>query len=122
MPCGRWDGRTFRLLIDTMHLVRSGSGPADVAALDPDLIGYRQRRATRARCRAGYMEEACFERMVPGTGEASLLEILDALPRHLVIGLEVPLRSQADAGIGPQERLGRCVVAARELLAQLDDQ
>src|SRR5262249_5473350 len=32
----------FRLLIDTMHLVRSGSGPADLAALDPDLIGYVQ--------------------------------------------------------------------------------
>src|SRR5947209_13535916 len=30
----------FRLLIDTMHLVRSGSNAADVAAVDPDHIGY----------------------------------------------------------------------------------
>jgi len=39
----------FRLLIDTMHLVRSGSGAADIAALDPALVGYCQleRRATR---------------------------------------------------------------------------
>ncbi len=112
----------FRLLIDTMHLVRSGSGPADVAALDPDLIGYVQLSdAPLVATIPDYMEEACFERMVPGTGELPLLEILDALPRHLVIGMEVPLRSQADAGVGPHERLGRCVDAARKLLAQIGD-
>jgi sugar phosphate isomerase/epimerase len=33
---------TFRLLIDTMHFVRFGSGPADVAGLDPQMIGYVQ--------------------------------------------------------------------------------
>ena len=72
----------FRLLIDTMHLVRSGSGPADVAVLDPALIGYIQLSdVPLVPTIADYMEEACFERMVPGTGEAPLLEILDALPR-----------------------------------------
>jgi hypothetical protein len=30
----------FRLLIDTMRLVRSGSGADDIAALSPDVIGY----------------------------------------------------------------------------------
>src|SRR5271157_142396 len=32
----------FRLLIDTMHLVRSGSTAADLAAINPDHIGYAQ--------------------------------------------------------------------------------
>jgi hypothetical protein len=113
----------FRLLIDTMHLVRSGSGPAELAALDPDLIGYVQLSdVPLVATIPDYMEEACFERMVPGTGELPLLEILAAPPRHVVIGIEVPLRSQADAGVGPHERLGRCVDAARGLLAQLDDE
>lgn len=113
----------FRLLIDTMHLVRSGSGPAEVAAVDPDLIGYIQLSDfPLVPSIPDYMEEACFERMVPGIGEAPLLEILDALPRDPVIGLEVPLRSQANAGVGPHERLTRCVDATRKLLAQLDDQ
>ncbi|SQD99170.1 MULTISPECIES: sugar phosphate isomerase/epimerase [unclassified Parafrankia] len=112
----------FRLLIDTMHLVRSGSGPAEVAAVDPDLIGYIQLSdAPLVPTIPDYMEEACFERMVPGAGELPLLEILEALPRHLVIGLEVPLRSQADAGVGPHDRLGRCVDAARKLLVQVDN-
>ncbi|OHV51343.1 hypothetical protein BCD48_10165 [Pseudofrankia sp. BMG5.36] len=60
--------------------------------------------------------------MVPGTGELPLLDMLTALPPGLVIGLEVPLRSQAEAGIGPRDRLGRCVDAARGLLDQLTDE
>jgi sugar phosphate isomerase/epimerase len=112
----------FRLLIDTMHLVRSGSGPQDVAGLDPNLIGYIQLAdVPLAPIIPDYMEEACFERMVPGTGELPLLDLLAVLPRHLVIGLEVPQRSEADAGVGPLVRLGRCVEAARSLLAKLDD-
>jgi len=112
----------FRLNIDTMHLVRSGSGPAEIAAVDPDLIGYIQLSDyPLVPTIPDYMEEACFERMVPGAGEAPLLEILDALPRHPVIGIEVPLRSQANAGVGPHERLSRCVDATRKLLLQLDD-
>lgn len=59
--------------------------------------------------------------MVPGTGELPLLNILAALPRDLVIGLEVPLRSEAEAGVGPHARLGRCVEAVRSLLAQLNN-
>jgi sugar phosphate isomerase/epimerase len=112
----------FRLLIDTMHTIRSGSSPKDVAALDPDTIGYVQLSdVPLVPTIPDYMEEACFERMVPGTGELPLLEILAALPRDVVIGLEVPLRSQADAGVGPHARLGRCVEAARGLLAKLDE-
>jgi sugar phosphate isomerase/epimerase len=32
----------FRLLINTMHFFRSGSSAADIAALDPNVIGYVQ--------------------------------------------------------------------------------
>jgi sugar phosphate isomerase/epimerase len=111
----------FRLLIDTMHLVRSGSTAADIAALDPDLIGYVQICDAPARPRFDtYFEEAMYERMAPGTGELGLLEVLAALPRDRVFALEVPLRSEAEAGLGPHERLGKCVEATRRLFAQLD--
>lgn len=111
----------FRLLIDTMHLVRSGSGAADLAALDPSLIAYIQLcDAPLAPRFATYFEEAMFERMAPGTGELPLLDILRALPRELPLGIEVPLRSQAEAGVGPRERLGPVVESARRLLTQLD--
>ncbi|CAN7588730.1 TIM barrel protein [Phenylobacterium sp. LjRoot225] len=111
----------FKLLIDTMHLVRSGSGPADIAALDPDLIGYVQICDAPLKPRfATYFEEAMYERMAPGTGELGLLELLAVLPRDRVFALEVPLRSEAEAGVGPHERLGKCVEATRNLFAQLD--
>jgi sugar phosphate isomerase/epimerase len=111
----------FRLLIDTMHLVRSGSGAADLAALDPLLIGYVQLCDVPLKPRiANYMQESMTERMAPGAGELPLRDILGALPRHLVIGLEIPLQSQALAGASPQHRLGRCVEAARNLLSELE--
>ena len=111
----------FRLLIDTMHFFRSGSGAADIAALDPDVIGYVQLCDVPVISRhATYMDEALHERMVPGTGELPLIDLLTALPRQLVLGLEVPQRSLVEAGVGPHERVARCVAATRRLLAQVE--
>lgn len=110
----------FRLLVDTMHIVRSGSTPDDMAALEPAAVGYIQLSdAPLVPTTPDYMTEAMFERMVPGTGGLPLLDLLAALPRDRPVGLEVPIRSQAEAGIGPHERLGQCVEAARGLLAEL---
>jgi sugar phosphate isomerase/epimerase len=109
----------FRLLIDTMHLVRSGSSAADLAALDPERIGYAQLNDTTLEPRIdNYMEEAMFERMVPGEGELPLPDILSALPPDIVIELEVPRRSLALAGVSPFDRLRPCVEAARRLLSE----
>lgn len=107
----------FRLLIDTMHLVRSGSDAADLAAVDPCHIGYAQINDTTLQPRTdNYAEEALYERMVPGEGELPLRDILTALPSDIVIGLEVPRRSLALAGVPPAERLRPCLEAARALL------
>jgi sugar phosphate isomerase/epimerase len=111
----------FRLLIDTMHLVRSGSGADDLAAVNPGHIGYAQLNDTTLQPRLdNYMEEAMFERMVPGEGELPLHDLLSALPPSIVIELEVPRRSLALAGISPIERLRPCVDAARRLLSEID--
>jgi sugar phosphate isomerase/epimerase len=111
----------FKLLIDTMHFARSGASAADLAAIDPKLIGYIQLSDAPFKPRfSSYFEEAMFERMSPSAGELPLLDILRALPRHLPVGIEVPLRSQAEAGVGPRERLSPIVEAARRLLAQLN--
>ena len=107
----------FSLLIDAMHLVRSGSGAAELAALDPSLIGYVQLcDSLLDPVVPSYAEESLFERMVPGEGELPLRDILNILPAGRVIGLEVPMRAAAEAGIGPQDRLRRCVDGARRLL------
>lgn len=109
-----------RLLIDTMHLVRSGSSAVDLANIGPDHIGYAQLSDATLQPRTdNYAEEAMYERMVPGEGELPLRDILAALPADIVIGLEIPRRSLAVAGIGPIDRLRPCVDAARDLLSEV---
>lgn len=108
----------FRLLFDTMHAVRSGTTPSDVAALEPDLIDYIQICDAPMQPRfSSYYEESMFERLVPGEGELGLSELLAVLPSDRVYAIEVPQRSAALAGIGPAERLRKCVQAVRKLLA-----
>jgi hypothetical protein len=47
--------------------------------------------------------------------------MLAALPRDLVVGLEVPMRSLAEAGVSAYDRLLPCVSGARALLARVDE-
>src|SRR5262249_18182396 len=111
----------FRVTIDTMHFARSGASPADLRREDPARFGYIQLSdVPRVSRFPTYMEEAMTSRLVPGTGELPLREILAALPRDLVVGIEVPRLREAAAGVGPHERLRPCVEAARELVASLD--
>lgn len=109
----------FRLLIDCMHFFRSGGRVEDIRAISAEQIGYIQLcDAPLVSTFGSYMEEAMNERMVPGTGELPLLELLNALPHDRIVSLEVPQRSLALAGMEPIERLRTCVIAARQLLLQ----
>jgi len=107
----------FQLLLDTMHLGRSGATTAEIAALDPAMIGYVQLCDAPLRpTNPDYMDEATFDRMIPGEGELPLHEYLQVLPAGLLVSLEVPLRTLANAGISLRARLERCVKAAESLL------
>ena len=106
----------FQLLIDTMHYYRWGATTADLAALDPAMLGHVQLcDVPMPALIESYMEEALHERRAPGDGDLPLADFLAHVPPHVPIGLEVPIRSEALAGIGPRERLGRIVAAARAL-------
>jgi sugar phosphate isomerase/epimerase len=105
------------LLIDTMHVARFGASADDLRAIPAERIGYIQLSDTTMHKRMEhYAEEAMFERMVPGEGELPLLDMLTALPEDLVVGLEIPMRSRAEAGISAPERLLPCIESARSLL------
>lgn len=110
----------FTLLIDTMHFFRSGATVEDMAALDPALIGHVQLCDVPMPARIdSYMEEALYERRCPGDGDLPLRDFLTHVPPDVPIGLEVPIRSEAQAGIQAKDRLGRCVAAARAMLGTL---
>lgn len=111
----------FGLVIDAMHLGRSGASAADLAAVDPALVAYAQICDCPLTPRFDtYGEEAGFERMCPGAGELPLADIVRALPAGMPLGLEIPMRAQAEAGVSPYDRLKPCVEATRTLLADID--
>jgi len=107
----------FKLLIDTMHFFRFGATVADFAALDPASVGHIQLCDVPMPAEIeDYMEEALYERRAPGDGDLPLREFLSLVPEGVIVGLEIPIRSEAESGIGPHERLSRCLRQARTLM------
>lgn len=105
-----------RLMFDAMHFFRSGGKVVDIKALDPALIGYAQMcDVPMVSPGTSYMQEALFERMVPGTGELPLREWVAALPPDCEIGLEVPMIARFQAGMSARDHAADVVAAARAL-------
>ena len=105
-----------RIAVDVLHLVRTGGSPADLRALDPALIGYAQICDGPATMPTeGLRNESSFNRLPPGEGEFPLVEFVAALPADVVIGIEVPMRSRQQAGMGPRERAAIMVSGTRAI-------
>jgi sugar phosphate isomerase/epimerase len=106
------------LLLDAMHLFRSGATVADLAAIDPAHIRYAQLcDVPLSPVVAEYADEARFERMAPGDGQLPLVDFIKALPKHVPLGLELPQRSLLEQGVGAADRLAPALAKARALVA-----
>ena len=114
---GRFPG--LKVLIDSLHLARTGETPADIAKIDPALIGGAQICDGPAAWPGleAYYQEALFERGIPGEGELPLRAFLDVIPQDVVVSPEVPLKSLRDQGISIQECARRVVEGTRRLQA-----
>jgi len=107
----------FRLLIDTMHYFRLGATLTDLAEVEPGIVGHIQLCDVPMPAVIGsYMEEALYERRCPGDGDLPLREFLGLISPEVPVGLEIPIRSEAERGVSDHDRLGRCVSATRNLL------
>ena len=96
------------LLLDTLHIQRCGVTAAELAAVDPALLGYLQLCDAPARPphgigvpaqmprgqQAGAGDDAVLEartmRLPPGEGELPLAELLGVLPDGLPVSVEAP--------------------------------
>ncbi len=106
----------FGLLIDTMHYFRSGATLADLDLLGIETIRHVQLCDVPMPAVIGdYMEEALFERRGPGDGDLPLGEFLGRIPPAVPVGLEIPIRSEVEAGIPDFDRMGRCLEQAKRL-------
>ena len=81
------------VLLDALHLDRSGSTPADIRAMDPAKIVFAQlcdaKKLSGPRTDDELLQEARFARLPAGTGELPLFDFLDALPPGLEVEYEV---------------------------------
>jgi sugar phosphate isomerase/epimerase len=113
-------GGDIRLVVDLMHVFRSGGTVAELAALPAELVAHIQLcDVPLANPSLSYGEEALHERLAPGEGELPLAAALEVLPATASVGLEIPMRSRAAQGIGAYERLKPAVDAARSLIEGL---
>jgi sugar phosphate isomerase/epimerase len=110
--------KNFKLLLDPMHLIRSGGSVADLESLPAGVIAYAQLCDVPLRpSGSDYLEEAMYERLAPGRGALPLVEFIRALPPEITVGLEIPQRAPAAAGIRPRDRLKPVLEGARHILA-----
>jgi sugar phosphate isomerase/epimerase len=81
------------VLLDALHLDRSGSSAADIATIDPVRITFAQlcdaKKLAGPRSDEELLHEARFARLPAGTGDLPLFDFLDALPAGLEIEYEV---------------------------------
>jgi sugar phosphate isomerase/epimerase len=100
------------LLVDSLHLARSGAGAAEVAAVDPARIYVTQLCDGPAQLAAGssLYDEAMSGRRYVGDGALDLAGLVRALPPEAEIELETPV--VADAGLPPADRARRAAAKA----------
>lgn len=84
-----------RVLIDAMHLDRSGGGPADIASVPDALLAYAQicdATAPRPKDFETMIYQARQAREFPGGGSLDLRALVKALPPGLPLTLEAPVQ------------------------------
>lgn len=105
------------LLVDALHLYRSGGTAADIVNLPPDLMPYWQicDAPSIAPSFDQLRNEARFDRRYPGDGGLDLDALLDVMPKDSFISVEAPFKKYAE--LTPSERGKRCGETTRNLLA-----
>jgi sugar phosphate isomerase/epimerase len=107
------------VVIDALHLNRSGGTPSDVAKVDHGRIAFAQlcdaRRAhpPRDQLRA----EARGGRLYPGQGELCIADLVRALPTGVALDVEAP--AAADAALPAATKAAKAATATRAFLASM---
>jgi sugar phosphate isomerase/epimerase len=110
-----------RVMIDTIHVDRSGGTPADIATVPAALVAYAQvcdAFGPRPQDFDSMIFQARNERRFPGEGNLDLSGMLSALPPGIPLSLETPTRTLALTVTVP-ERAKRAKAAIDALVASL---
>lgn len=105
------------VLIDALHLSRTGGSPDLLRDIAPGLIRSVQlcdARAERPIGNEAIILEARSQRLLPGEGALPLRDLVAALPDHAVLSVEVPVSED----VSPEDHARRLFDAAQRLLAR----
>ncbi|RYF53772.1 MAG: sugar phosphate isomerase/epimerase [Comamonadaceae bacterium] len=109
---------TAGVVVDALHLQRSGTTPGELAGGPSARLHYAQLcdgpRALADTSPEALMTEARTDRHPPGTGDFPLTELLATLPPTAPISVEAPIA--ASAGLPAAERVARAYAALRQTL------
>ncbi len=87
-----------------------------MACLPPERIRHVQLNDGPLEAPHDRVNEAVFDRLLPGEGEFGLAALLPLLPAHATIAVEAPSRASAKGE--PHERAARLIEAMKALYAQ----
>jgi sugar phosphate isomerase/epimerase len=112
----RADKANGAILVDALHLSRSGGRPADLATLPVNLLQAVQLCDAGAAMPANDAEtiaEAREGRLPPGEGALPLSELLAALPGDVAVSVEMPSREPS-----AQTRIATAFAATQRLMSR----
>ncbi|PBC49137.1 xylose isomerase [Rhodococcus sp. ACS1] len=115
------DGPARSVLVDALHVGRSSTTAADLAAIPREWLHYAQMcdgSVPAPTDDAELIRQAREERLVPGAGGIPLADIWSTLPAGLPVSIELPNEPLRRA-VGTDAWLERLVTATREVLAQV---
>jgi sugar phosphate isomerase/epimerase len=109
------------IMIDALHLARSGGTPEAVAAVEPARLRYVQFCDARPEAPPddSLRWEAQNDRLLPGEGALPLFALARALPPDIPISIEVPSLALRD--LPAAEIARRCLDATKNVLARARD-
>jgi sugar phosphate isomerase/epimerase len=110
------------VIVDALHVSRSRTPLAELAAIPPGWMNYAQICDGPAEIptdRDGLNFAARQARLLPGDGAIDLVSMFAALPAGLPISVEVPHQVQAPA-LGAEEWARQALLRSQHIMAQID--
>ncbi len=105
------------IVVDCIHLMRTGCGARDIANIDPRRIAYLQIcDGLLSVTQEQIALEGASERLYPGEGAFPLIDILRAAPPNADMALEAPSLSRRMRGESPLQRARAGIALMRTIL------
>jgi len=111
------DPEVAGILVDNLHLSRSGGVPSDLVDIDPRRLPYLQvadAPADRPSDFGGLLNEALHGRSIPGEGALPVADLLAVVPA-VPLSFEVRSRALRDGWPDPVERASMLLSRVRGL-------